>query len=751
MKTTTFNKRNAIVFKHFNRKGYSLFSALGKVVVIGVLAVPTLTFAKADGIATKPLKEHADTLSFGEQRLDEVQVTGSRAPLTAQQSAKIVEVITRDDIHRAEAQTVNDILKLATGVDVRQRGGFGVQTDISINGGTFDQITLLLNGMPLTSPQTGHNAADFPVGLDDIDHIEVIEGAASRVFGSAAFSGAINIVTKGEAEQRSQEASLSQEASPSPSEGGGVDYQKSLKEQKSEASGQAYPQEASPSPSEGGGVDYQKNSEKQRIDGSVALEGGSFGTFGGEARVALPPSLKGRGRGWGLPFHSISLGYSRSDGGTDNADFKKRRGYYQGGYTSYYVDVNWQAGITSQDYGANTFYSARFPNQYEWTRRYIGSVSANIRPITKLTISPMVYAHRDVDHYQLIKDSVGAKNGENYHRMDVYGASLNINLDWLLGKTSVGVDIRKEHILSTAYGDNLSEADWKKIHGSDRYYTKEGNRTNTSLYAEHNILLGGLTVSAGIMANKNTGLDSDFHFYPGVDISYRPDSQWKFYASWNKAMRLPTFTDMYANNAAQKGDVNLKPERNTTYKIGSRYRTIGFEALVSAFYSHGTNMIDWVYETEASKQYHAMNISKLNNEGFNVDATINFSELLGASLLQGETPVKLKLGYAYIHQHSEMTQEIYRSLYALEYLRHKFVATLSHPIVSHLSATWSLRWQQRMNGYHPYAKLDGALRWTERHYQLYVKADNITGHRYYDIGSVKQPGLWIMAGAKVNL
>ena len=132
MKTTTFNKRDAIVFKHFNRKGYSLFAALGKVVVIGVLAVPTLTYAKADGIATTPAEESADSLSFGEQRLDEVQVTGSRAPLTARQSAKIVEVISRDDIHRAEAQTINDVLKLATGVDVRQRGGFGVQTDISI-------------------------------------------------------------------------------------------------------------------------------------------------------------------------------------------------------------------------------------------------------------------------------------------------------------------------------------------------------------------------------------------------------------------------------------------------------------------------------------------------------------------------------------------------------------------------------------------------------------------------------------------
>ena len=60
----------------------------------------------------------------------------------------------------------------------------GVQTDISINGGTFDQITILLNGVNISNPQTGHNASDFPVALADIDHIEVLEGAASRLFGN---------------------------------------------------------------------------------------------------------------------------------------------------------------------------------------------------------------------------------------------------------------------------------------------------------------------------------------------------------------------------------------------------------------------------------------------------------------------------------------------------------------------------------------------------------------------------------------
>ena len=702
MKTTTFNKRDAIVFKHFNRKGYSLFAALGKVVVIGVLAVPTLTHARACGIATRPANEGADTLSFGEQRLDEVQVTGSRAPLTARQSAKIVEVISRDDIHRAEAQTINDVLKLATGVDVRQRGGFGVQTDISINGGTFDQITILLNGMPLGSPQTGHNAADFPVSLDDIDHIEVLEGAAARVFGSAAFSGAINIVT-----------------TPRPSSQGTRGW-----------------------------------------EGKATLEGGSFGSFGGDARVAARLLRPGSGaQASSQLFSSLSAGYNQSDGGTVNSGFRNRHGFYQGQLSSAIADVNWQAGISSKDYGANTFYSARFPNQYEWTRRYMGSVSVALHPLANggglvrsLDIEPAIYVHRDIDHYQLTKGATGASNGENYHRMDVYGGSLSAVASWAAGKTAIGADIRKEHILSTAYGELLDEAEWKAIGNASRSYDHMGNRTNTSLFLEHDVILGGLTVSAGLMANRNTGLDDKFRLYPGVDISFRPDDHWKVYASWNKAMRLPTFTDLYTNSSAQKGDIALRPERNNTFKGGVRYRAVGFEALASVFYCQGRDMIDWVYETAEAKRYQAMNIGKLDNLGLNIEAKCNMSRLLCPDLaVEGKEPWLMTVGYAYINQTHKTDKEIYKSLYALEYLRHKFVATISHPIVKHLSASWSLRWQQRMNGYHPYAKLDGKVQYEMRHCTVFVKADNMTCHGYYDLGTVKQPGLWIMAGTKVSL
>lgn len=687
MNQKLFNKRSKLVFKHFNRKGFSLFAALGKEVLIGVLSVATLHNAKANGIATKALPVATDSLKIGEQHLDEVLITGSRAPLTAVQSAKIVEIVTHDQIERAEAHTLNDVLKLSTGVDVRQRSGFGVQTDISINGGTFDQITLLLNGVPLSNPQTGHNAADFPVSISDIDHIEILEGSSARIYGSSAFNGAVNIVTR----------------TPS------------------------------------------------RTGARVNMEGGSFGTFGGDAAVSWKPSTSLQ--------QLLSGGYMQSDGGTANSNFRKRRGFYQGGFNSTFIRLNWQAGITSQDFGANTFYSARFPNQYEATRRYIASASATIRPFAhsdnttaaSFEIKPMLYGHRNYDHFQLIKGMTGAQKGENYHRLDVYGASVDLNLSWLLGKTAIGADVRKEHIMSTAYGQLLDSARWIAIKGTDRMYNKRADRTNTSLFLEHNVVLNKVTISAGIMANRNTALDNDFRFYPGIDISYRPNNHWRLYAGWNKALRVPTFTDLFTANSAQQGNLNLKPERNSTFKIGSRFTTTGIEAMATMFYSRGRNMIDWVYETSASTRYHALNIGKLNNMGFSTEARLNLSQLLFSQAETKREPVLMKVGYAYIHQKHTTNQPIYRSLYALEYLRHKVVVELSHPIVSHLSASWALRWQQRMNGYKPYAKVDGKLTWREPRWQIYLKADNLTCHRYYDLGSVLQPGLWIMAGAGITL
>ena len=192
-----FNKRRVLVFHQFGNKGWSLFSCLGREVVCSVLSVSTLTYASAESVSTHPVVTDSAAVSTPrELLLDEVSVTGSRAPLTRSQAARMVTVLERADIQQAPVQSINDLLKLAVGVDVRQRSPIGAQTDISVRGGTQEQIIVLLNGINICDPQTGHNTLDLPCDLSDIQRIEVLEGPAARIYGTSSLVGAINIVTK---------------------------------------------------------------------------------------------------------------------------------------------------------------------------------------------------------------------------------------------------------------------------------------------------------------------------------------------------------------------------------------------------------------------------------------------------------------------------------------------------------------------------------------------------------------------------
>lgn len=689
------SKPGTLTFRHFSRKPYATFQSLNHEVRIGVLSAATLAFANVNCISAQTQKETRRTVAHLEYGLDSVEVIGTRAPLAGRQSARPVTVLTRRQIESAPVQSINDVLKLAAAVDVRQRGAYGVQSDISINGGTFDQVTLLLNGVPINNPQTGHLNFMFPVTVQDIERIEILEGAASRVYGVSAFSGAINIVTKKAA-------------------GNDIDiYAKGGSFGTAEA---------------GAGVDFKKNKISNHFSGS----------------------------------------YGRSDGGTTNSDFKKGNAFYAGQYDDPTLSLNWQAGFMTIDYGANTFYSGQYPNQYEENRRYIVSVSAETKG--RIHFQPSVYWNRSFDHFQLIRNS---ETGENFHRTDVYGATLNAFTDWVLGRTSAGAELRNEGILSTNLGRPLQSNQNVNIPGEDnKYYTKKDNRTNIGYYIEHTLSLAQWTVSAGLLANLNTALDSKFHFYPGVDVAFRPTDNWKLAFSWNKALRMPTFTDLYYKSPTQEGNVGLKPEETQEFSLNTQYRTGGLTADLKGFYRKGKNMIDWVlYPSDVANNYttyHSANF-KLDNMGYSADIRFDFTQWWGQnSFLQN-----LGAGYTYIYQKRHDKVEIYKSNYAMEYLRHKVVMTLSHRLVSRLSTEWDFRWQDRMGSfqrfydpymedgkqkwhssltsYAPYAQLDVKLKWTDKHYTLFFEGNNLTSHRYYDLGNVLQPGFWFMAGASFKL
>lgn len=672
----TYSQSRPITWNRFTGKGYCAFASLHRQVCIGVLSVATLSVAAQKEANTNDVVSAQETLltSMDDQEMEEVTVSGTMAPLTQLQQARMVSVLTRADIEQSGAQSVNDLLKLASGVDVRQRGGFGIQTDISIDGGIFDQITLLLNGVNISNPQTGHLSADFLVSISDIERIEVLGGAASRVYGGTSFSGAINIVTR-----RGRENNL-----------------------------------------------------------EVGAEGGMHGTMQADARLEI---IRGR---FG---NRISGGGGRSDGGTENSDWKKGQVFYQGDWQNDQLKLDWQFGFSGKSYGASTFYSASYPNQYERNEHYLLSVSGETKG--RFHFTPCIYWQRNYDNFELKR---GERFGENFHRSEAYGVKLGGYINWKLGRTAVGADVRHEGIVSTNLGRDLDSSRYIAVAGEDAiFYTRQDQRTTISYQLEHNVLLNHWTISMGLMGCTTPAFEARHRFYPGVDISYRPADGWKIFASYNNGYRLPSFTELYYKSATHQGNQNLKVEENHSLQIGAQWSRQGFRASVRGFFHRGSDVIDWVMYGP-SDTYHSTAF-KLDNIGVQVASRIDFPELM-----KKNTWIRtFDFGYTYIHQKRHDEYPIYKSNYALEYLRHKFVASLNHHIFSRLSASWSLRWQDRMGiyirqgetvPYEPFVTLDGKLQWTEEKYDIYVKCSNLTNHQYFDLGNVPQPGAWVMAGAR---
>ena len=704
----TFNlKRPVLVFRHFGNKGYSLFACLGREVVCSVLSVATLTYASAESVSTNPVvTDSTSTTTAREMMLEEVSVTGSRAPLTKSQAAKMVTVLERADIAQAPVQSINDLLKYAIGVDVRQRGPIGAQTDISIRGGTPEQIILLLNGINICDPQTGHNAMDLPVDLSEIVRIEVLEGPAGRIYGSSSLVGAINIVTMSRGSRSEERLRVGELCS-------GM-----------------------------GGV---------RSEITLHAEGGSYGY----ANAGCKYSHSSLHTPHSSIKHSLSANYSRSDGysrskaGTLNTDFSGSKAFYQGQYEDENIMLHWHLGIADKGWGASTFYASpkwQADDQYEHTTKIYSAIQGETKT-GSLHFAPSIYWNQNRDRYEGYRNQP-EKMPYNYNRTNIYGLNLSSYFDWRAGRTAFGAELRNEDLVSGNLGEPLAQT--HHIKGTDRDYTLGVNRTNISGYLEHNLLLKNLTLSAGIVAVKNTWSNMNMTIYPGIDVSYRPDSHWTLHTSYNTSLRMPSFTEMYYKLQGYSADPHLKPEEMSALEIGTTIHYSLFTIHSTLWHHRGRNMIDWIMDTSKGDDavWQSVNHTKINSIGFEVSTSARCQW------------ADMKLSYSYIHQDKEQEPNIV-SQYALEYLRHKVIAQAQVPLAERLTLGLHFRWQDRVGqytdfdgkvqDYQPYALLDARLTWAQPTWKAYIEANNLFDKSYVDYGLVKGPGRWLILGFSLQL
>ncbi len=692
-----FQKREVLVFHQFQRKSYSLFACLGREVIISVLSVATLSSTKAASISDETWRVDSTQVTK-EVWLSDVGVTGSRAPLTQRQAVRMVTVLSREDIQAAPVQSINDLLKMAVGVDVRQRGPLGSQTDISIRGGTQEQITVLLNGINIGDPQTAHNVMDLPVQLEEIVRIEVLEGPAGRTYGTSSLVGAINIVT------HPQRQSLSD--------------------------------------------------RKMATSATVGIEGGSFGYARGSGRVTVQSAR------WNNQLsgsYARSDGYSRSKNGSLNTDFSGSKGFYQGEYDDENIHLAWQLGIADKGWGSGTFYASpkwQADDQYEHTTKYFSALRGENKR-GRFHFRPAIYWNQHRDRYEGYREQPD-KMKYNYNRCNVYGLNLNSYFDWSLGRTALGAEIRNEDLVSGNLGEPLSKPE--HISGTDRDYTLGINRTNISAHLEHNILLEHFSLSAGFIAMKSTQSDMDWQIYPGIDASYRFNDQLKIFASYNSSLRLPSFTEMYYKLQGYAADPHLKPEELRAVEIGASYQTSAVQTRLALWHHHGRNMIDWIMDTSQGQQasWQSVNHTRINTLGAEASVGMNIQELWPSQHFLRS----LNVSYCYAKQDKDLEEGIV-SQYALEYLRHKLVMRLHTHIVSRLSLGLTYRWQDRVgtytdfagavHSYAPYGLLDARLSWNAPSCSFYAEGNNLFNKDYVDYGNVPQPGCWFTIGARYHL
>ncbi len=704
-------------FRRFCHKSYAAFRSLHREVTIGRIAgymadlellkqgktlaiascmavSPLLALAADADAGADPLLPQASPSSQAEQAndarqlsLQEVSVVSHKAEVQSG-AYRLITEIPRQDIEALPIQTVADILQYLPSVDIRTRGANGAQADISMRGGTFDQVLVLINGVSLNDAHTGHYTLNLPLSASLIDHIEVLEGTAAHLYG--AFAGAINIVTR--------------------------------------------------------------TPEKDAY--GIRLTAGMNGLVNPELTLGFRR---------GEVTTNLSVEYNRAEGyyaprpsekeqtALDNSDYQLANIYFQTRYRG--LDV--QLGAQWKDAGAGMYYGFGSQDQFDATRTAFGSAKYSHR-WGAWSLDAQASYRANYDRYEWHR---GQRLYGNFHFSQTTTAALAAHYASSVGTTTVGLEVRNENMHSTNLGDtinaagqvpNVADFPLRNVRVLD--LVRGGNRVNINYYAQQTFYWNRLSASVGVSGIYNTRFGHNATGNANIGYEYLPESS--VYLNANRALRMPTFTDLYYNAGNQLGNRNLKPEEAWVLSVGTRYnRSFGKAGALHVegdwYYRWGRNIIDWVYTPDDKKRpYHAENQQQVNATGVEATVAYRWNEWLRC----------VSVSYAYTYLDLDVREAGSRYL---DYLSHKLTLHLEHGIYKGLGASWTLRYQQRegqynnadgaVEDYTPVWLLDASVFWQNAFVRVSADCTNLTNRHYYDYGGILQPGAWAKLSVAVHL
>lgn len=343
-----------------------------------------------DSLYSTGAADTSSDLKYYIQPLNEITIQENRLQIPFAKQNRNISILDQSTIRTLPVKSVNELLAYVAGVDVRQRGPWGTQADIGIDGGTFDQTLVMIDGIKISDPQTGHNMMNIPVPLSAVDRVEVMRGPAARIYGVNALNGAINIITK--------------------------------KAERTGIMANVY-----------AGSSFNKDTSNGKL----------FGGYG----IDVSASLAGDNT-----QHLLSFSRQQASGYRYNTAFNNDKVYYQNQTVlSKAVSLQLMGGFVYNSFGANAFYAAPGDKESEETvQTGIAGVSATINATPYWTIKPRLSYRYNNDDYVFIRQKPEVYN--NRHETNVIDAELNNTFNTDIGDFGLGLELRSDKINSNSLG-----------------------------------------------------------------------------------------------------------------------------------------------------------------------------------------------------------------------------------------------------------------------------------------------------------
>ncbi|HCN48104.1 MAG TPA: TonB-dependent receptor [Chryseobacterium sp.] len=434
----------------------------------------------------------------------------------------------------------------------------------------------------------------------------------------------------------------------------------------------------------------------------ISAEGGDYGSYGLGFNAQI---------GNEKFSNSLQANSASSEGYMFNTDYEIRNVFYQGKLNIKNGDLRLQAGFSEKKFGANGFYASKdATKQYEETQASIVSL-AHQQTFGKLKLNSNVYWRRGQDMYLYDRWNPGFYR--NMHIGNNVGGEVNSSYQWGLGTTGIGVELRKELLVSSNLG--------------------ERNRFVSQVFFEHHFSLldKKLNISPGI-SWANYSKEGNF-FYPGLDVGYNFTPNSKVYGNIAKVHRVPTFTDLYYVSKTEQGNPDLLPENALSSEIGYQYQNKNILAKVSGFLRNSSNSIDWVKTDLSDKVWYAQNVGDIKTKGIEAEWSHRPLDWL-----------KYTVGYTYIDSKYEEKNGLV-SRYILDNLRHQLISKLEVKFLKNFTNELVYRYNERVN-LGTYNLLDEKLSFAKKDYSVYVLINNLTNTKYTEAFGVAMPQRWFHIG-----